>query len=52
LLSSGRPIALALLSGGRQQLGKQVSVHDGSDVTHAEVVATPFYDTAAERMNA
>jgi sarcosine oxidase subunit alpha len=49
---SGKPIALALLRGGRQRLGAEVSVHDDGQVTRAKVVEPLFYDAAGERMNA
>jgi sarcosine oxidase subunit alpha len=49
---TGEPIALALLRGGRQHVGAQVSVHDAGYVTRAEVVNPPFFDPAGDRMNA
>jgi sarcosine oxidase subunit alpha len=49
---NGKPIALALLRGGRQRLGAEVSVHDDGQVTKAKVVEPLFYDAAGERMNA
>lgn len=49
---TGEPIALALLRGGRQQVGTQVTVHDAGRVTRARVVNTPFFDPSGERMNA
>jgi sarcosine oxidase, subunit alpha len=52
LLSSGQPIALAMLRAGRQQVGSEVTVHDSGNTTRAEVSQTPFFDPAAEKMNA
>jgi sarcosine oxidase subunit alpha len=49
---TGEPIALALLRGGRAQIGAQVSVHDAGKVTRAKVVNPPFFDRAGDRMNA
>lgn len=49
---TGEPIALAMLRGGRERIGAKVSVHDSGTVTHADLVAAPFYDPTAERMNA
>jgi sarcosine oxidase, subunit alpha len=46
------PIALAMLRGGRERIGAQVLVHDGSTITQATIVAPPFYDATGERMNA
>ena len=48
----GRPIALALLRGGRVRLGEHVRVHDLDRQCAAEVVATPFYDPRGERLHA
>jgi sarcosine oxidase subunit alpha len=49
---TGQHIALALLRGGRQHVGAEVSVHDVSQVTRARVVNPPFFDPAGDRMNA
>lgn len=49
---TGEPIALAVLRGGRERIGARVRVHDQGMITHATVVATPFYDPTGERMNA
>jgi sarcosine oxidase subunit alpha len=49
---TGEPIALALLRGGRQRVGEQVSVHDVGHVTHSRVVNPLFYDAPGDRMNA
>ncbi|HVW70123.1 MAG TPA: 2Fe-2S iron-sulfur cluster-binding protein [Steroidobacteraceae bacterium] len=51
LSSSGEPIALALLRGGRDRLGSEVSVHDEGRVTQARVAEPIFFDAAGERMN-
>ncbi len=48
-----RPVALALLRGGRARLDAVVTVYDGGRiVTRARVVNPPFYDPAGERMHA
>jgi sarcosine oxidase subunit alpha len=47
---TGEPIALAQLRGGRELVGKQVSVHDDGNVSPATVVRTPFYDVDGGRM--
>lgn len=48
----GRPLALAMLRGGRACLGQTVTVHDsGSIVARATVVNPPFYDVAGARMH-
>ena len=52
LLSSGQPIALAMLRAGRQHVESEVTVHDSGNTTRAEVTQTPFLDPAAEKMNA
>jgi sarcosine oxidase subunit alpha len=49
---TGEPIALALLRGGRQRVGEQVSVHDVGHVTRSKVVNPLFYDPPGDRMNA
>lgn len=46
----GRSIALAMLRGGRGRVGEKVTVHDMGKITHAEVVATSFYDPENERL--
>jgi sarcosine oxidase subunit alpha len=47
-----QPIALALLKRGAQRLGEKLTAwHLGSPV-EVEVVKTPFYDPAGERLNA
>jgi sarcosine oxidase subunit alpha len=53
LSTNGKPIALAMLRAGRNQMGSVVTVHDqGRIVTRAQVVAPSFYDTTGARMNA
>lgn len=48
-----KPIALAMLSGGRAAVGREVTVHNhGSVVCRAKVVNPPFYDPSGARMNA
>jgi sarcosine oxidase subunit alpha len=47
-----KPIALALLRGGRARIGTEVDVYDlGTRVGTARVVAPPFYDPTGDRMN-
>ncbi len=48
---TGEPIALALLRGGRGQMGAAVSVHDAAAITRAKVVAPIFFDVPGDRMN-
>ncbi|MGB5132741.1 MAG: sarcosine oxidase subunit alpha family protein [Steroidobacteraceae bacterium] len=48
----GRPIALALLRGGRDCLGETVAVHDLDRRCSATVVTTPFYDPEGKRLHA
>lgn len=50
-VTTDEPIALAMLRGGRQRIGAAVHLHDGGTITHATVVAPPFYDPAGDRMN-
>jgi sarcosine oxidase subunit alpha len=45
------PIALAMLAGGRERLGELVTVHHLGQRCAARVVATPFFDPHAERLN-
>lgn len=47
----GKPIALAMLRGGRARLGETVAVHDLGRQGTATVVATPFYDPAGKRLH-
>jgi sarcosine oxidase, subunit alpha len=49
----GKAVALALLRGGRSQMGQMVSVYDdGRVVARARVVSPCFYDPSGARMNA
>jgi sarcosine oxidase subunit alpha len=48
----GRPIALALLRGGRSRLGEAVFVHDLDRRCRATVVTTPFFDPEGTRLHA
>jgi sarcosine oxidase subunit alpha len=49
---TGTAIALALVRGGRSRINTRVTVHDAGQVTHATIVAPPFFDPKGERMNA
>jgi len=50
---TSEPIALAMLRGGRQHIGAEVTVYDaGAQVARARVVNPPFFDPAGDRMNA
>jgi glycine cleavage system aminomethyltransferase T len=42
---------MAMLRGGRQRIGEQVSVHNADRVTGAKVVSPPFFDPSGQRMN-
>jgi sarcosine oxidase subunit alpha len=48
----GKPVALAMLRGGRSRLDESVSVHDLDRQGAATVVATPFYDPEGARLHA
>jgi sarcosine oxidase subunit alpha len=49
----GKPVALAMLRAGRNQMDQVVTVHDGGRVvTSARVVSPLFYDPSGARMNA
>lgn len=48
----GRPVALAMLRGGRQRSGQTVAVHDLGRTAAAQICATAFYDPGNERLNA
>jgi sarcosine oxidase subunit alpha len=50
--SLDRPIALALLRGGRAHFGETVTVHDLDRQGPATIVPTPFYDPAGKRLHA
>jgi sarcosine oxidase subunit alpha len=48
----GRPIALALLRGGRARAGETVAVHDLDQRCDATIVTTAFYDPDGKRLHA
>ncbi|MGH8250579.1 MAG: sarcosine oxidase subunit alpha family protein [Steroidobacteraceae bacterium] len=48
----GRPIALAMLRGGRARNGELLTVHDLDKQCAAMVVATTFYDPQSKRLHA
>jgi len=48
----GKPIALALLRGGRARMGERVAVHDLDRRCEALVVPTTFLDAEGKRLNA
>jgi sarcosine oxidase subunit alpha len=51
--TDGKPVAMAMLRAGRNQMNKIVTVHDnGGIVATARVVAPVFYDPSGARMNA
>jgi sarcosine oxidase subunit alpha len=47
----GRPIALALLRGGRAHIGQHVAVHDLDRKMSATIVAPAFYDPEGRRLH-
>jgi sarcosine oxidase, subunit alpha len=47
----GEPIALGVLRSGRSRLGEHVRLHHMGAWLEAEVVETPFYDRAGEKLN-
>lgn len=47
----GRPIALALVRGGRARLGEHLSVHDLDRTTSATIVSAAFYDPSGDRLH-
>lgn len=50
---TGKPIALAMVRGGRARMGESVDLYDaGRRIGSARIVNPPFYDPAGERMNA
>ncbi|MGH8139092.1 MAG: 2Fe-2S iron-sulfur cluster-binding protein [Steroidobacteraceae bacterium] len=51
-VSTGDPIALAVLRAGRKHVGAAVSVHDAGSVTGARVVNPPFFDPRGDRLHA
>jgi sarcosine oxidase subunit alpha len=51
--TTGEPIALAMLRGGRERVGAEVTVFDaGKPIARAKVMNPPFYDPPGDRMNA
>ncbi len=46
-----RPIALAMLRGGRARLGESVTVHDLGHETTATIVSTAFHDPEGKRIH-
>jgi sarcosine oxidase subunit alpha len=48
----GHPIALAMLRRGGQRVGEQVTAYHLGRACAAEVVKTPFFDAAGERLHA
>jgi sarcosine oxidase subunit alpha len=48
----GKPIALALLRGGRARHGERVAVHDLDRMCEALVVPPTFLDAEGKRLNA
>ena len=48
----GRPIALALLRGGRARLGETLTVHDLGKQAEATVVSHAFFDPEGKRLHA
>ena len=48
----GKPIALALLRGGRARLGEKLTVHDLDRQCEAKVVSQAFLDPEGKRLNA
>ncbi len=47
----GHPVALAMLKRGRQRLGERLTAYHLGRPIEAEVVKTPFFDAAGERVN-
>lgn len=50
-VSTGEPIALAMVQGGRGRVGTTLAVHDLGRVTQARIVNPPFLDPNGERLN-
>ena len=48
----GHPVALAMLRRGRQRLGEHITAYHLGRPMVAEVVRTPFFDPAGERLHA
>ncbi|WP_136418331.1 2Fe-2S iron-sulfur cluster-binding protein [Herbaspirillum sp. ST 5-3] len=47
----GEPVALGMLRRGRSRTGERIRLHHMGAWLEAEVVETPFYDPAGERLN-
>jgi sarcosine oxidase, subunit alpha len=47
----GHPIALAMLRRGSQRVGERITAYHLGQALQAEVVKTPFFDPAGERLN-
>jgi sarcosine oxidase subunit alpha len=47
----GKPIALAMLRGGRARLGEVLELHDLERRGQATVIATPFFDPEGKRLH-
>jgi sarcosine oxidase, subunit alpha len=51
--ASEEPIAMAMLRGGREHIGKDLAIYDaGKLIGQARVVTLPFYDPSGDRLNA
>ena len=48
----GHPIALAMLKRGSQRTGERVKLYHCGQLLEAEIVKTPFFDAAGERLHA
>ena len=47
-----KPVALALVRGGRSRIGESVDLYDaGAAIGEVRIVSPPFYDATGERMN-
>jgi len=49
--SLGHPVALAMLKRGSQRVGERITAYHLGRPIEAEVVKTPFFDAAGERVN-
>ena len=47
----GHPVALAMLRSGRQRVGEQLTAYHLGRPIAVEVVTTPFFDPAGERLH-
>jgi sarcosine oxidase subunit alpha len=47
----GHPVALAMLKRGSQRVGERITAYHLGRAIEAEVVQTPFFDAAGERVN-